>query len=86
MDQFVGGTADEHKRTQQSRVQTDSGNVVAYYWNGAYRCLPEDFQWKPIGADQAFELWMHGSAKHGYPPLKEVSRRDFSSGSMSDLK
>uniref|UniRef100_A0A7S0HUI6 Uncharacterized protein n=1 Tax=Hanusia phi TaxID=3032 RepID=A0A7S0HUI6_9CRYP len=91
MDQFVGGTADEHKRTQQSRVQTDSGNhVPTYHWKGAYHALPEGFQWKRIGAHQAFELWMHGSAEHGYPPFKEVTRSDFSSGGakkrLSDLK
>eukprot|EP00960_Hanusia_phi_P009607 279185-Hanusia_phi.AAC.1 len=52
MDQSVGaGAADE--RTQQSRVQTDSGNhAPAYYWKGAYHALPEGFEWKRIGAHQ----------------------------------
>eukprot|EP00960_Hanusia_phi_P001518 43930-Hanusia_phi.AAC.1 len=71
---------------------TERANICGLVLNsfphckGACRSLPEGFQWKPIRADQAFELWMHGTAEHGYPPFNEVSRRDFSSGSVSDLE
>lgn len=86
------GLVDLARNSTQQQVQTpetnseplvdennDSANGRArvYFWGDGVHLLPEDFEFPKGTALVLWQWWMYGNPTHGYPPLRQVSTKDF---------